>query len=76
MNEIAQVSKWQEVDSNRGPLDQQSMLQLLQRRSSVDCVVVSTSALHDGVLSSIPGLGMGMFGVKTWLSTLETVYLS
>ena len=38
--------------------------------------VVSTSALCDRVLSSRPRLGMGMFGVKTWLSTLETVYLS
>ena len=39
-------------------------------------VVVSTSALHDRILSSRPAPGMGMFGVKTWLSTLETEYLS
>ena len=40
------------------------------------CVVVSTSALHARVLSSRPGLRIGLFVVKTWLSTLETVYLS
>ena len=36
--------------------------------------MVITSALHATVLGSIPGQGMGMFGVKTWLSTLGTVY--
>ena len=39
----------------------------IERRGSV---MVSTSTLHDRVLSSRPGPGMGMFGVKTWLSTL------
>ena len=37
-------------------------------------VMVSTSALRERVLSSRLGPGMGMLGVKTWLSTLETVY--
>ena len=40
------------------------------------CIVVSTSALHDRVLCSRPGPGMGMFDVKTWLSTLETVFMT
>ena len=44
-----------------------------ERRRSI---VVSTSALDATVLSSRPGLGMDMFGVNTWLSTLETVDLS
>ena len=38
--------------------------------------MVSTSALHARVLSSRPGPGICMFGVKIWLSTLETAYLS
>ena len=48
-------------------------LTLLRWRGSV---VVSTSALHDRVLSSRPGSGMGMFGLKTWLSRVGTVYAS
>ena len=35
----------------------------------------SVVVLNDRVLSSRPGPGMGMFSVKTWLSTLETVSL-
>ena len=31
-------------------------------------VLVSTSALLGRVLRSRPGPGLGMFGVKTWLS--------
>ena len=46
------------------------------KKNRCGSVVVSTSALDDRVLSSRPGPGMGMFGVRTWLSTLETVYLS
>ena len=37
--------------------------------------MVSTSAWHAVDLGSIPRPGM-LFGVKTWLFTWETVYLS
>ena len=50
----------------------EEMTRQSERRSSV---VVSTSSLHDRGLSSRPGPDMGMFGIKTWLSTLETMYL-
>ena len=50
----------------------EEMTRQSERRSSV---VVSTSALHDRVLSSRRGSDMGMFGIKTWLSTLEPMYL-
>ena len=36
--------------------------------------MVSTSACHAGSRDSIPGPG-ALLGVKTWLSTLEIVYL-
>ena len=39
-------------------------------------VVVSMPAWHAGDLGSIPGPGMFILGVKTWLSTLEIVNLS
>ena len=40
-------------------------------------IVVSTSAWHTSAPGSIPGHDrLGMFGVKTWLSTLGTVYPS
>ena len=42
-----------------------------QRRGSA---VVSTSACHAGGPGSRPGPGT-LLGVKTWLSTLEVVYL-
>ena len=37
-------------------------------------VVVSTSAWHAAVRGSLPGPGT-LLGLKTWLSTLEIVYL-
>ena len=43
----------------------------LERRGSA---VVSTSACHAGGPGSRPGPGT-LLGVKTWLSTLEIVYL-
>ena len=43
----------------------------LERRGSA---VVSTSACHAGGPGSRPGPG-ALLGVKTWLSTLEIVYL-
>ena len=50
------------------------MTDVIEKRGSV---VVSTSALPDRDMNSRPGPGMGMFCVKkTWLSKLETVYLS
>ena len=42
-----------------------------ERRGSV---VVSTSACHAGGRGSIPGPG-ALLGLKTWLSTLQIVYL-
>ena len=39
-------------------------------------VLVSMPAWHAGDLGSIPGPGMFILGVKTWLSTLEIVNLS
>ena len=42
-----------------------------ERRGSV---VVSMSACHAGNRGSLPGAGT-LLGVKTWLSTVEIVYL-
>ena len=42
-----------------------------ERRGSA---VVSMSACHAGGRASLPGPGT-LLGVKTWLSTLEIVYL-
>ena len=47
------------------------LLSVLERRGSA---VVSTSACHAGGPGSRPGPGT-LLGVKTWLSTLEIVYL-
>ena len=48
------------------------MFWCLQERR--DSVVVSTSAWHAIIWGSILGPG-ALLGVKTWLSTLETVYI-
>ena len=47
--------------------------EMYERRGGV---VVSMPAWHAGDLGWIPGPGMFILGVKTWLSTLEIVNLS
>ena len=43
----------------------------------MDGVVVTTSTWHAGCPGSIPGHSkLGIFGVKTWLSTLGALYPS
>ena len=61
--------KWLKVNGkDRGPTQ---VLRGAERRGSA---VVSTSACHAGGPGSRPGPGT-LLGVKTWLSTLEIVYL-
>ena len=72
MKKLAQAFNTAAQDSNPGSRSRKSTPEPLR---STDSVMVSTSAWHAGSLGSISSHSShDIFSVKTWLSTLGTVY--